>query len=49
MDELNPLATANRETDVYFMRQALAEAMEAGQRAEVPVGALIVKDGLIIG
>ena len=49
MDELDPLATTNCEADAYFMRQALAEAMEARQRAEVPVGALIVKDGLIIG
>ena len=46
MDELAPLATMNCEADAYFMRQALAEAMEARQRAEVPVGALIVKDGL---
>jgi tRNA(adenine34) deaminase len=49
MDDSNPLATADFETDAYWMRQALAEAVEARERGEVPVGALIVKDGLVIG
>ncbi len=33
----------------YWMRQALLEAKKAEQCAEVPVGAIIVKDGRIIG
>ena len=32
-----------------FMETALAEARAAGERGEVPVGAVIVKDGVIIG
>jgi tRNA(adenine34) deaminase len=36
-------------SDEYFMRQALALAKEARRAGEVPVGAVVVKDGLIIG
>ncbi len=36
-------------TDVYFMREALVLAMEAGALGEVPVGAVVVKDGRIVG
>lgn len=32
-----------------FMREALKLAAEAGEAAEVPVGAVVVKDGSIIG
>jgi len=35
--------------DLFWMRQALAEAEQAGVRDEVPVGALIVRDGQVIG
>ena len=31
-----------------FMRQALAEAQRAWDRGEVPVGAVVVKDGVVI-
>jgi len=31
------------------MRQALAEAEKAGARGEVPVGALVVGDGVVLG
>lgn len=34
--------------DVYFMREAINEAIEAEKKDEVPVGAVIVKDGNII-
>ena len=34
--------------DVYFMRQALQEARKAGERDEVPIGAVIVCQGRII-
>jgi tRNA(adenine34) deaminase len=40
----------NKETnpDEYFMRQALIEAQRAGERDEVPIGAVIVCQGRII-
>jgi len=38
----------NSNPDVYFMRQALAEAQKAAERDEVPVGAVIVCQGRII-
>jgi len=34
--------------DEYFMRQALVEAQRAGERDEVPIGAVIVCQGRII-
>ena len=39
-----------RETDrdEYFMRRALDEASEAAALGEVPIGAVIVKDGFVI-
>ena len=36
-------------TDEDFMRAALEQAHQAGQAGEVPVGAVVVKDGEIIG
>ena len=39
-EQLNP--------DIYFMRQALAEAEKALQRDEVPIGAVVVCQGRII-
>jgi len=35
-------------SDEIFMRRALELAREAGARAEVPVGALLVRDGAIL-
>jgi tRNA(adenine34) deaminase len=35
--------------DANFMQAALELAREAGRRGEVPVGAVVVKDGAIIG
>ena len=40
-NEVNP--------DKYFMKQALQEAQRAGERDEVPIGAVIVCQGRIIG
>ncbi|MBI1173636.1 MAG: tRNA adenosine(34) deaminase TadA [Sideroxydans sp.] len=40
---------ASPEQDVRFMREALALAREAGAMGEVPVGAVVVKDGEIVG
>lgn len=34
--------------DEYFMRQALQEAQKAGERDEVPIGAVVVCQGRII-
>ena len=36
-------------TDVEFMREALDLARHAANRQEVPVGALVVRDGAVIG
>ena len=38
----------NMEEKNYYMNQALKEAEKAYQKLEVPVGAVIVKDGKII-
>lgn len=35
--------------DTYFMHEALKEARKAGKKGEVPVGAVIVREGKIIG
>ena len=35
--------------DRFFMSKALAEARKAADRGEVPVGAIVVKDGLVLG
>jgi tRNA(adenine34) deaminase len=40
--------TKDTNPDVYFMRQALIEAQKAGERDEVPIGAVIVCQGRII-
>jgi tRNA(adenine34) deaminase len=37
------------QTDVTFMREALAEAQGAGARGEVPMGAVIVLEDRIVG
>jgi tRNA(adenine34) deaminase len=36
-------------TDEDFMREALGQARLAKEKGEVPVGAVVVKDGLIVG
>lgn len=36
-------------SDLHFMAEALALAQEAARAGEVPVGAVVVKDGAIIG
>ena len=35
--------------DIYWMGRALRQAALAGKRGEVPIGAVVVKDGLAIG
>lgn len=36
-------------TDEFFMREALSQAAAAGCRGEVPVGAVVVREGIIVG
>ncbi|MFB9330769.1 tRNA adenosine(34) deaminase TadA [Paenibacillus aurantiacus] len=38
-----------REEDQHWMREAIEEAKKAEAIGEVPIGAVIVKDGLVIG
>ena len=38
----------NDNLDIHYMQQALAEAKQAGERDEVPIGAVIVCQGRII-
>lgn len=40
---------ADREIDAKFMEQALTLAKQAAEAGEVPVGAVVVKDGKIVG
>ncbi|HQO22931.1 MAG TPA: deaminase, partial [Spirochaetota bacterium] len=35
--------------DIFFMKLALELAEEAGSKGEIPIGAIIVLDGKIIG
>ena len=35
--------------DEYYMREALSQAQTAGCLGEVPVGAVVVKEGVIVG
>ncbi len=37
------------EDDLFFMRLALEEARRAGSLGEVPIGAVVVKNGQVIG
>ena len=43
------LPIASNHQDVAFMQQAISLAMLAAQHGEVPVGAIVVKNGAIIG
>ena len=36
-------------TDEFFMREALSQAVAAGCLGEVPVGAVVVREGIIVG
>lgn len=38
----------NKESKEYFMKEAIKEARKAKEKEEVPIGAVIVKDGKII-
>ncbi len=42
------LFSTNVNTDIEFMREALAEARESGASGEVPIGAVLVHEGKIL-
>ncbi len=42
------IKTSNMHTDEFFMKEAYKQALKAKKEDEVPVGAIIVKDGQII-
>jgi len=42
-------AADEHDVDVRFMREAMAEAARAEARGEVPVGAVVVVDGRVVG
>ncbi len=52
MDQLHPSLLnqpgSGRERDLFFMAMALSEAMDAGERGEVPVGCILVHDSEVI-
>ncbi len=37
------------ERDIFFMRQAISEAEKAFSKGEVPIGAVVVSGGMIVG
>lgn len=43
------VTTQHTDVDAQFMRLAIAQALKAKALGEVPVGAIVVKDGLVIG
>jgi tRNA(Ile)-lysidine synthase len=43
------VAKKRQDDDFYWMRQALTLAQEAADRGELPVGAVVVKEGKLIG
>ncbi len=44
----NTTESADKERDAYFMHLALSEARAAAEEDEVPIGAVIVRDGEVI-
>jgi len=49
MRQFRPTAIIDRSRDQDFMREALALAAQGAALGEVPVGAVLVQDGVIIG
>lgn len=47
--QINEYAMSQQQTDEKFMRLALNEARKAFEEQEVPVGAVVVADGAIVG
>lgn len=49
MNSVNDPNIPASENDIAFMREALRLAEQAAQAGEVPVGAVVVKDGQVVG
>ena len=49
MSNIKMHSLENKRSDEYWMNQALALAQLAAERGEVPVGALVVLEGQVIG
>ena len=49
MSDPYPLRVAHERSDETWMREALKEARRAAAEDEVPVGAVVVKDGRLLG
>jgi tRNA(adenine34) deaminase len=47
--KMGPYSMKNQHNDAAFMFRALVEAGKAAGRGEVPVGAVVVRDGKIVG
>ena len=45
---VHPMPDNQKDTDVTFMKAALRKAREAGRKNEVPIGAVVVKEGAVI-
>lgn len=48
MDKFRSESADNNRADIFFMQQALSKAANAAESGELPVGAVIVRDGKII-
>ncbi len=48
-ENLPPLSSGSDDIDRYWMGHALSLAREAEQRGEVPVGAVLIRDGQVVG
>lgn len=44
-----PVLTIDRSRDLEFMREALELAQQGASQGEVPVGAVLVRDGVVLG
>ena len=49
MTDLSEESAIDLHSDAYFMQRALDEALRAYQGGEVPVGAVIIREGMVIG
>ena len=47
--ETNPVTTEQTDTDIKYMKAAVAQAKKAYKLNEVPIGCVIVHEGRIIG
>ncbi|MHB1453203.1 MAG: nucleoside deaminase [Saccharofermentanales bacterium] len=48
MDASDPMDETKNQLNVFFMKKALLQAAKAGALLETPIGAVIVKDGVVV-